>query len=99
LQQVGARGIFNVDTVGGASMNATIQKWGNSLALRIPKAVARDTQLQSGSVVNLTVREGKMLVEPVRRTTYSLGELLKGVSKKNLHASIDTGPAVGRETW
>jgi antitoxin MazE len=80
-------------------MNATIQKWGNSLALRIPKAVARDTQLASGSVVNLTVQKGKMVIEPVRKTRYRLEDLLKGVSKKNLHASVDAGPPVGREVW
>jgi antitoxin MazE len=80
-------------------MNATIQKWGNSLALRIPKAVARDTQLENGSVVNLTVREGMVIIEPVKKTKYRLAELLKGVTKKNLHATVDTGPAVGREVW
>ena len=80
-------------------MNATIQKWGNSLALRIPKAVARDTQLENGSVVNLAVREGKVIIEPARRAKYRLDELLKGVSKKNIHRCVDTGPAVGREVW
>lgn len=80
-------------------MNATIQKWGNSLALRIPKAVARDTSLSSGSVVNLTVEEGKVVIEPVRRPKYRLEELLKDVTKKNLHPSIDMGPPVGREVW
>jgi antitoxin MazE len=80
-------------------MNATIQKWGNSLALRIPQAVARDTQLQNGSVVNLAVRKGAVIIEPVRKTKYQLDDLLQGVSKKNIHASVDTGPAVGREVW
>jgi antitoxin MazE len=80
-------------------MNATIRKWGNSLALRIPKAVARDTHLGSGSVVHLTVQEGKVIIQPVRKTKYTLDELLKGVSKKNIHPSVDTGPAVGREVW
>jgi antitoxin MazE len=80
-------------------VNATIQKWGNSLALRIPKAVARDTQLENGSVVNLAVREGKVIIEPARRAKYRLDELLKGVSKKNIHRCVDTGPAVGREVW
>ena len=80
-------------------MNATIQKWGNSLALRIPKTVARDTQLKNGSVVNLAVRKGTVVIEPVKKTKYRLDELLKGVSKKNIHASVDTGPAVGREVW
>ena len=80
-------------------MTTTIQKWGNSLALRIPKALARDTHLENGSVVNLAVRQGKVVIKPVQKTKYQLDELLKGVSKKNIHASIDTGPAVGREVW
>ena len=80
-------------------MNATIQKWGNSLALRIPKAVARDTHLENGSVVSLAVRQGKVVIEPARKTKYRLDDLLKGMSKKNIHPSVDTGPAVGREVW
>ncbi|MBU4271977.1 MAG: AbrB/MazE/SpoVT family DNA-binding domain-containing protein [Planctomycetes bacterium] len=80
-------------------MTTTIQKWGNSLALRIPKALARDTHLENGSVVNLAVRQGKVVIEPVQKPKYQLDELLKGVSKKNIHASVDTGPAVGREVW
>ena len=80
-------------------MTATIRKWGNSLALRIPSSVAADTHLGSGSLVNLTVREGKVIIEPVRRKKYKLDELLKGVSKRNTHPSVDTGPAVGREAW
>jgi antitoxin MazE len=80
-------------------MNAKIQKWGNSLALRIPKALARDTHLEDGSVVSLAVRQGKVVIEPARKAKYRLDDLLKGVSKKNLHRSVDTGPAVGREAW
>ena len=80
-------------------MNATIQKWGNSLALRIPKTVARDTQLKNGSIVNLAVRKGTVIIEPVKKTKYRLDDLLKGVSKKNIHDSVDTGPPVGREVW
>jgi antitoxin MazE len=80
-------------------MNATIQKWGNSLALRIPSAVARDTHLENGSIVNLAVRQGKVVIEPAKKEKYRLDDLLKGVSKKNLHASVETGPAAGQEVW
>lgn len=78
-------------------MTTTVQKWGNSLALRIPKAVARDGNLENGSVVNLAVRGGKVIVEPVKKPKYELDDLLKGVTKKNIHAAVETGPAVGRE--
>lgn len=80
-------------------MTATIQKWGNSLALRIPRSVASDTCLESGSVVSLTVQDGRVIVEPVAQKKYTLGGLLKGVSKKNIHPSVETGRAVGREAW
>ena len=80
-------------------MNTTIQKWGNSLAVRIPKAVARDICLEDGSVVNLTVEEGKVVIEPAQKARYRLDDLLKGVSKKNIHRCVDTGPAVGQEVW
>lgn len=80
-------------------MTTTVQKWGNSLALRIPKMVAHDIDLQMGSAVDLTVRDGALLVEPVAAKTYRLGQLLKGVTKRNLHGEISTGPAVGNEAW
>jgi antitoxin MazE len=96
-------GIFIVDTFRGVSeeisVTTTIQKWGNSLALRIPKAVARDVPLKNGSTVNLAVRGGKMIVEPAPAPKYHLDDLLKGVSKKNIHRSVDTGPATGQEVW
>lgn len=80
-------------------MTTTIQKWGNSLALRIPKNVARDIPLENGSLVNLTVQDGKVIIELARTPKYHLDDLLKNVSKKNMHSSVDTGPAVGREVW
>ena len=80
-------------------MNAKIQKWGNSLALRIPKAIAVDTDMRTGTIVELAVQDGKVLVSPVRERALTLDELLKGVSAENLHAEVDTGAALGREVW
>ena len=60
-------------------MIATIQKWGNSLAVRIPKTVAQDIRLKTGASVDLTVRDGKLLVEPATAPTYRLSQLLKKV--------------------
>ena len=79
-------------------MNATVQKWGNSLALRIPSSLAKDVHLHQGSVVEVAVVEGKMVVKPQAARKYSLAQLLKGVSRKNLHSERDWGGAVGRET-
>lgn len=78
-------------------MNAKIQKWGNSLALRIPKAFATEARLKQGAVVDLAVVDGKVILNPDLPPKYSLDELLRGVSKQNIHSQIDTGPPVGRE--
>ncbi len=80
-------------------MNAKVRKWGNSLALRIPRSFARDADLTTGSVVDLSVRDGKIIIDPHPGPAYCLEELLKGVTKKNTHSEIDTGAPVGREAW
>ena len=80
-------------------MNAKVQKWGNSLAVRIPRAFAKDTHLTAGSTVDLAVRDGRIVIDPDPKPEYSLEELLEGVTKRNLHAEVDTGEAVGREGW
>ena len=79
-------------------MTAKVQKWGNSLALRLPKALANEFRLEQGSTVELHIVDGKMIVEPYRPPQYRLEDLLKKVSKRNLHAEIKTGRSVGKET-
>jgi len=81
-------------------MRVAVQKWGNSLALRIPKSVAADSKIKQGSVVEVSVAKGKLVVTPVsRKGSYSLAELLAGVTRRNLHAEVDVGGPVGRESW
>ena len=80
-------------------MRVSVQKWGNSLALRIPKSFAEETAIANGSVVDLTVVRGRLVVKPVSKPTYELEELLAGVTKKNQHGEIQTGERVGREAW
>lgn len=80
-------------------MTTKVQKWGNSLALRIPKSFAKDVHLENGVTVNLSVTKGRLVIEPSRKTRYSLAELIKNISKNNLHAETDFGPAVGKEVW
>lgn len=80
-------------------MNTTIQKWGNSLALRIPSALAKDVHLQQGSVVEVAVWEDKMVVKPKGEKKYSLSKLLKAVTKTNRHSEQDWGSVLGQETW
>ncbi len=82
-----------------AVMNTKIQKWGNSLGLRIPKSVAEDAGVEAGSEVDLTVEDGQLIVTPLRRPKYRLRDLLRKVTPSNLHEGIDTGGPVGREGW
>jgi antitoxin MazE len=80
-------------------MRVQVQKWGNSLALRIPKPFAEEAAVSQGSVVDLSVSEGRLVAMPVRRRKFTLKQLLTGVRKSNLHSETDFGPATGRETW
>ena len=80
-------------------MNTTVQKWGNSLAVRIPLSVARDSHLSQGSVVDIALIAGKIVVKPRRRQHYTLAQLLRGVTTRNHHAALDWGGQVGQEAW
>jgi antitoxin MazE len=78
-------------------MRVQVQKWGNSLAIRIPKSFAKETKIEQGSVVDLSTVKGQLVAKPIKEPEYSLEELLAGVTEKNLHAEFDTGDAVGQE--
>jgi antitoxin MazE len=81
------------------TMQTRIQKWGNSLGLRIPKAFAKEAQISEGSAVDVAVENGSLRIRPLRTQRVSLAALLKGVNRRNLHAEVSTGPSVGREAW
>jgi antitoxin MazE len=80
-------------------MKTRVQKWGNSLALRIPKSFAAEAGLCENEPVQLLLVDGRLVVEPVSQERLTLGELLSGVTDDNLHGEWDTGPAVGKEIW
>jgi antitoxin MazE len=80
-------------------MLTKVQKWGNSLGLRIPRTFAADARVAAGSVVDVSLERGGLMVRPARPRKYALGDLLKGVTKGNLHGEITTGTPVGRESW
>jgi antitoxin MazE len=80
-------------------MHVRVRKWGNSLAVRIPKPLAEDAEVKEGTVLNLAVFEGKVVAVPVQKKKLSLKQLLAKVNKKNLHEEIDFGSPVGREAW
>jgi antitoxin MazE len=78
-------------------MDTRVQKWGNSLAIRIPKKLAEEVDLAQGSPVDLRVDEGGIRIVPSLPPAYSLGDLLAEVSDENVHGSVDFGDGVGRE--
>lgn len=80
-------------------MTTAVQKWGNSLALRIPRAYAAETNLAEGSEVELRVQSGSIIVQPAKRKRHKLDNLLRQVTVDNRHAAKDTGVAVGNEVW
>ena len=81
-----------------ASMRVTVSKWGNSLGLRLPKAIAEEMAIVEGSSVDLRVEDGRLVVQRVA-ATLALHDLLRGVTSKNLHTEILDAPARGRELW
>jgi antitoxin MazE len=74
-----------------------LQKWGNSLAVRIPAAIADQLDLKPGTDVEVVATEGSILISPKPKSTYRLKDLLKDCKPSQLHGETDFGPDVGRE--
>ena len=80
-------------------MKTTIQQWGNSLAVRIPKTLAQETALEKGDEVDVRADEDRIVVERPQPKRYRLRDLVAGVTKANRHEAADFGKPVGREVW
>ena len=80
-------------------MRIRAQKWGNSLAARIPKSFARDTALTEETEVELELENGRLVIAPVREEEYDLTALLERVTPETIHAEIDVGSRAGKELW
>lgn len=81
-------------------MLAKVQKWGNSLALRLPKALADEAEVQFDSPVEISVRDHVIVIKPLRRTTsYTLDGLLSGITEENRHGEVATSTPIGQEIW
>lgn len=77
-------------------MNAIVQKWGNSAAVRLPAPLLKELNLAPGEQVAITVEDGRIVIAPVQHR-YSLDYLLAGITPENRHEALDFGAAVGRE--
>ncbi len=80
-------------------MKTRVQKWGNSLALRIPKSFATEAGLQRETTIEISLADGKLIITPVAKPELTLEQLLAKVTKQNLHHEVNTGHAAGNETW
>ncbi len=76
---------------------ATVQKWGNSLAMRIPAAIAAQMKVCEGADVDFEVRGGQLVFHPLKRTSIRLDDLLMDCKPSHLHGEVDFGEDVGRE--
>lgn len=80
-------------------MRASVKKWGNSAAVRIPAAIMEAARLDLDAAVDVREEAGRIVIEPVRRKTYALRKLVNGITAKNRHDAVDFGPPVGKEAW
>ena len=80
-------------------MLTKVQKWGNSVALRIPKAFAEEMQMTADTAVELSIEDGKLVVSPVGNPAYVLEQLLAQITPENVHDEVDWGAPVGQEAW
>ncbi len=79
-------------------MNQIAQKWGNSLAVRIPKAFAEQAKIREGTPLEISVENGRVILQP-QRQKYTLEALLENINEDNLHGETDWGADVGKEIW
>ncbi len=71
-------------------------KWGNSLALRIPKPMAKECGIQENTSLEISSRKGEIVITPIKKK-YFLEDLLAKVNKKNIHSEIEFGQPIGKE--
>ncbi len=81
-------------------MRTKVRKWGNSLALRLPKTFVDELGLEDETGIDMNLSKGRIVVAPIARTgKYSIKKLVAGIKKSNLHGEVDTGKPMGKEVW
>jgi antitoxin MazE len=80
-------------------MKTAVQKWGNSLAIRIPSAFAQETRLGRGTEVDLQLKAGTLVISRARKSPYRLSKLLAQVDQANKPSEIEWGGPRGKEVW
>ena len=80
-------------------MQTRVQKWGNSLGVRIPRGLADEVGLGAGTEVSIIAKDGELVLRPSLPSRLRLADLLAGITPENINASVDTGDAVGSEAF
>ena len=78
-------------------MNVAVKKWGNSLAIRIPKDIVQSLSIENNSLLEMQVNDGVLTIIPRKET--DLESLVSKITEENIHSEIDTGRKVGNEEW
>jgi antitoxin MazE len=78
-------------------MRVTVKKWGNSASVRIPAAIMEAAHLELDEVVDVSEKDGQIIIAPLRTPDYDLDDLIAGMTPENLHEEVDFGAPVGKE--
>lgn len=81
------------------TMETTIQKWGNSLAVRVPQGMAQKLALKAGSTVAMRQAKKTIIIQATPKTHKSLKELIATIRPENIHEETDWGKPMGKEIW
>lgn len=79
-------------------MTTKVQKWGNSYAVRLPKAMVDSLAIEKNSKVEITLRDNSIFIRPAEKKV-TLKDLISKITKKNRHSAIDWGNTKGKEIW
>ena len=78
-------------------MKTSAQKWGNSVAVRVPKSIVEKAGVNPRDSFDIEVVRGNIVLKPRLRRDFRLESLIKGITKRNVHEAVEFGPPVGRE--
>jgi len=79
-------------------MRVLVKKWGNSASVRIPTGIMEAARIELDDPVDVREENGRIVIEPIRQE-YTLTQLLEGVTPENIHAEVDFGEPMGKESW
>jgi antitoxin MazE len=80
-------------------MKSSMQRWGNSLAVRIPKSFAVEIGVEQGSPIEISLQDGRLLISPVPAPRLNLEDLLDAITEENRHPEVEVKGRLGKEAW